>query len=148
MEVFVFWAVCAVSHSTWPSTPLIGFEDDLSPGSSVPSTPFMSPMPPDPSDVSFDRKIEKRSTYSSPMANHSPDGPEVCIYETSKSDWTDNSYRTDDDLSELEGDELEESLMRQRIGRGVSPDRWYGDQRCIPYPHVMYSASRIEESWV
>ena len=34
-------------HSTRPSTPLIGLEDDLSPGLSVPSTPSMSPMPPD-----------------------------------------------------------------------------------------------------
>jgi hypothetical protein len=92
-------------HSTRPSTPLIGLEDDLSPGLSVPSTPSMSPMPPDLSD-DFS---EERSTYSSPMDNDSPDGPEAWIYETPESDWTDDGYGTDDDLSELEGDKLEES---------------------------------------
>jgi hypothetical protein len=74
----------------------------------------MSPMLPDPSDISSDGGIEERSTYSSPMDNHSPDGPEVWIYETPESDWTDNGYGTDDDLSELEGDKLKESLMRQK----------------------------------
>ena len=98
-------------HSTWPSTPLIGLEDDLSLGPSVPSTPSMSPMPPDSSNVSSDGGIEE---YSSPMDNHSPDGPEVWIYETPESDWTDDGYGTDDGLSELEGDELEESLMKQK----------------------------------
>ena len=107
-------------HSTRPSTPLLGLEDDLSPGPFVPSTPSMSPMPPDPSDVSSDGGIEERSTYSLPMDNHSPDGPEVWIYETPESDWTDNGYGTDDDLSELEGDELEESLMRQKELEEVS----------------------------
>jgi hypothetical protein len=67
-------------------------------------------MPPDLSD-DFS---EERSTYSSPMDNHSPDGPEAWIYETPESDWTDDGYGTDDDLSELEGDKLEESLMRQK----------------------------------
>ena len=66
-------------HSTQPSTLLIGLEDDLSPGPSVPSTPSMLPMPPDSSNVSSDAGIEE---YSSPMDNHSPDGPEVWIYET------------------------------------------------------------------
>jgi hypothetical protein len=87
-------------HSTQPSTPLIGLEDDLSPGPSVPSTPSMSPMPPDLSDVSSDGGIEERSKYSSPMDNHSPDGPEVWIYETPESHWTDDGYGTDDDLSD------------------------------------------------
>jgi len=71
-------------------------------------------MLPDPSDISSDGGIEERSTYSSLMDNHSPDGPEVWIYETPESDWTDNGYGTDDDLSELEGDKLKESLMRQK----------------------------------
>ncbi|KIM83077.1 hypothetical protein PILCRDRAFT_7497 [Piloderma croceum F 1598] len=34
-------------HSTWLSTLLIALEDDLFPGLSIPSTPSMSPMPPD-----------------------------------------------------------------------------------------------------
>ena len=70
----------------------------------------MSPMLPDLSDDSSDGGIEE----TSPIDNHSPDGPEVWIYETPESDWTDDGYGTDDDLSELEGDELEESLMRQK----------------------------------
>ena len=99
-------------HSTQPSTSLIGLQDVLSPGPSVPSTPSMSPMPPDPSNVSSDEEIEERSTYLSPMDNHLPDG---WIYETPESDWTDDGHGTDDDdLSELEGDKLEESLMRQK----------------------------------
>ena len=97
-------------HSTRPSTPLIGLEDTLSPGPSVSSTPSMSPMLPDMSDDSSDGGIEE----TSPIDSHSPDGPEVWIYETPESDWTDDGYGTDDDLSELEGDKLEESLMRQK----------------------------------
>ena len=72
-------ASSASRHSTRPSTPLIGLEDDLSLGPSVPSTPSMLPMPPDSSNVSSDERIEE---YSSPMDNHSPDGPEVWNYET------------------------------------------------------------------
>jgi len=45
------------------------------------------------------------------MDNHSPD---AWIYKTPESNWTDDGYGTDDDLSELEGDELEESLIRQK----------------------------------
>jgi hypothetical protein len=67
----------------------------------------MSPIPPDPSDLSS----EERSVYSSPLDDHSSD---VWIYETPESDWTDDGYGTDDDMSELKGDKLEESLMRQK----------------------------------
>ena len=49
-----------------------------------------------------------------PVDNHSPDRLEVWIYETPERNWTDDGYGTDDDLSEMEGDKVEESLMRQK----------------------------------
>ena len=102
-------------------------------------------MPPDPSDVSSDGGIEERSTYLSPMDNHSPDG---WIYETLESDWTDDGYGTDDDLSELEGDKLEESLMRQKEMEEELVQKDDKGTKNAFHTHATYPASRMEESQV
>jgi len=55
----------------------------------------MSPMPPDPSDVFSNELITtEKSIWESPE--------------------DEDGYRSEDDLSELEGEELEESLLRQK----------------------------------
>jgi hypothetical protein len=78
----------------------------------------MSPMPPDPSDVFSDEESEGFEEIEIKItAPEDSDSPNEQIA-TEKSIWEspedEDGHRSEDDLSELEGEELEESLLRQK----------------------------------
>lgn len=103
-------------NSTRPSTPYR--DDESSVLTSANNTPPMSPMPPDPSDVFSDEESEGFEEIEIKItAPEDSDLPNELIT-TEKSIWEspedEDGYRSEDDLSELEGEELEESLLRQK----------------------------------
>src|SRR5882762_9390496 len=76
---------------------------------SGPPTPAVSPTPPDRTDILSDEESnDVQETFENVylhLPDLSPESPEE-----------EDGYHTDDDLSELEDDELEKSLKKQREG--------------------------------
>ena len=97
---------------TWPSTPsqtLI---------LSAQTTPAVSPTPPDTPDVNSDeesnevQEISEKSYLYLPNIHIFAEDPSLEALEEEE------GYHTDDDLSEMEDEELEESLKKQKEGEG------------------------------
>lgn len=78
----------------------------------------MSPIPPDPSDVFSDEESEGleeiQIKVTAPEDSDSPDEQTTTKKLIWESPEDENGYGSEDDLSELEGEELEESLLRQK----------------------------------
>ena len=103
-------------NSNWPSTPYRN--DESSVLTSAANTPPMSPMPPNPSDVfSAEESEDFEEIEIKITAPEDSDSPNEQIT-TEKSTWEspedEDGYGSEDDLSEFEGEELEESLLRQK----------------------------------
>ena len=82
-------------------------------GPSSHPTPAVSPTPPDTPDVLSDEESDVQQT-SENLYLYLPD---IHVFEDLIPEFPEeeDGYRTDDDLSELEDDELEKSLKKQRV---------------------------------
>jgi hypothetical protein len=80
---------------------------------SGPPTLAVSPTPPDTPDILSDEEIDDVQETFKSVYLHLPDLSPKSLDE-------EDGYHTDDDLSELEDDELEKSLKKQREGESES----------------------------
>lgn len=97
---------------TWPST--------LSQTSifSVQTTPAVSPTPPDIPDVNSDEESNEVQEISEESYLYLPDIHILAEDISPEALEEEEGYHTDDDLSEMEDGELEESLKKQKEGKG------------------------------
>jgi hypothetical protein len=95
------------------STSRITQPSSQSSGPSSHPTPAVSPTPPDTPDVLSDEESDVQRT----LENLYLYLPDIHVFENliPESPEEEDGYRTDDDLSELEDDELEKSLKKQRV---------------------------------
>ena len=116
------WAQAALAWSSRNSSTSRNITQPSTPSQisifSAQTTPAVSPIPPDTQDVNSDEESNEVQEISEESYLYVPDihiftkdlSPEALEEE--------EGYNTDDDLSEMEDEELEESLKKQKEGEG------------------------------
>jgi hypothetical protein len=124
------------SSTSWITQP-----SSQSSGPSSHPTPAVSPTPPDSPDVLSDEESDVQRT----LENLYLYLPDIHVFENliPESPEEEDGYRTDDDLSELEDDELEKSLKKQRVSES-EPVIEIGQETRNVFHTLMRDVSRKE----